>query len=540
MKQPTNAADPSPLKRAFLALEKMEAELELLKYKQHEPIAIVGMGCCYPGASDSPERFWQNLLAGFDAIGKMPPIRAADLRQGTAYLPAHRHDGSFLSQIDGFDSAFFGIAPREIQVMDPAHRLLLETTWQALEKANIVPAEIFHRDIGVFIGGGTSGYLNFCGDQRHDLYTATGNVASTAAGRISYLLGITGPCVAIDTACSSSLVAIHLACQSLRTGECSTALAGGVNLLLDEEFTAMFANGNMLSTAGRCKTFDAAADGYVRGEGCGILVLKRLSDAQAAQDSIVAVIRGTAINQDGPSGGLTIPSGPSQEQVIRRALADAHVQPEQIGYIEAHGTGTPLGDPIEIGALNAVFGATAVPNNRTRTTPLYVGSVKTNIGHLEMAAGVVGVMKLALALQQGVIPPHLHLQTPNPHIDWATSPVQVPTVGTPWPHTADGRERLGGGSSFGFSGTNAHLILAEAPRTERRTGGKGPAHTERAFHLLTISAKTEGALQAYAQRYVDFLAVHPHPNLDDLCYASHVGRSHYPHRLGLAASSTIE
>jgi len=534
MKQPTNAADPSPLKRAFLALEKMEAELQLFKYKQHEPIAIVGMGCCYPGASDSPARFWQNLLAGFDAIGELPAARAADLRnsQGrNAHNTANGQRGSFLAQVDGFDPAFFGLAPREVLVMDPAHRLLLETVWQALEEANIVPTTLFNSDMGVFIGGGTSDYLQYCSHLSGDLYTATGNVASTAAGRISYLLGITGPCVAIDTACSSSLVAIHLACQSLRKGECTTALAGGVNLLLDEAFTAMFANGNMLSAEARCKTFDAAADGYVRGEGCGMLVLKRLSDAQAAQDPIVAVIRGTAINQDGPSGGLTIPSGPSQEQVIRRALRDANVKPEQIGYIEAHGTGTPLGDPIEIGALSTVF--------KGRTAPLYVGSVKTNLGHLEMAAGVVGLMKLALALQHGVIPPHLHLQTPNPHIDWTTSPVQVPTVVTPWPRPADGGERMGGISSFGFSGTNAHIVVAEAPPhpIPPQFGEGAGRGQESGYHLLTISAKTTGALQAYAQRYLDFLSTHADLNLGDLCYTSHVGRSHYPHRLGLTASS---
>ena len=416
MTQATTAADVSPLKRAFLAIEKMQGELALINYKQHEPIAIIGMGCCYPGGAETPDHFWQQLLAGFDAVIELPAARAADLRQAnlsSLASAAYGQRGGFLPQVDQFDPAFFGLAPREVVVMDPAQRLLLETTWQALEAAAIVPATLFNTEMGVFIGGGTSGYLKFCGDQQHDLYTATGNVESTAAGRISYLLGITGPCVAVDTACSSALTAIHLACQSLRTGECNAALAGGVNLLLDEAFTTMFANGNMLSTDAQCKTFDAAANGYVRGEGCGIIVLKRLSDALAAQDPIVAVIRGTALNQDGPSGGLTIPNGPSQAQVIRRALADANLQPAQIGYIEAHGTGTPLGDPIEMGALSAVF--------KERSTPLYVGSVKTNVGHLEMAAGIAGLMKLALALQNGTIPPHLHLHTPNPHIDWATS-----------------------------------------------------------------------------------------------------------------------
>ena len=494
----------------------------------HEPIAIVGMGCHYPGGVETPDHFWQQLLAGFDAIGELSPARALDFF-GESTPPA-----GFLTVVDQFDPSFFGLAPREVVVMDPAHRLLLETTWQALEAAGIVPAELLNREVGVFIGGGASGYTKFCLEQGSDLYTATGNASSAAAGRISYLLGVTGPCVAIDTACSSSLTAIHLACQSLRNGECRAAVAGGVNLLLDEDWTAMFTNGNMLSADARCKTFDAAANGYVRGEGCGILILKRLSDAQADGDNIQAVIRGTAVNQDGPSGGLTVPNGPAQERVIRLALADANVKPEQIGYIEAHGTGTPLGDPIEIGALNAVF--------KAQSTPLYVGSVKTNIGHLEMAAGVAGVMKLVLALQHGQIPPHLHLQTPNPHIDWAASPVQVPTATTPWPRPVDGSARVGGVSSFGFSGTNAHIIVAEAPRGDnetRRQGDKeiGGARAERPVQLFTLSAKQEPALTAYAQRYLDFLGTQPDVDLEDLCYTTHVGRAHYAHRLSLTVNS---
>ena len=502
----------------------------------HEPIAIIGMGCHYPGGGETPDHFWQQLLAGFDAIIELPHARAMDF-VGEQTPPA-----GFLNAVDQFDPSFFGLAPREVVVMDPAHRLLLETTWQALEAAGIVPAELLNREVGVFIGGGASGYTKFCLEQGSDLYTATGNASSAAVGRISYLLGVTGPCVAIDTACSSSLTAIHLACQSLRNGECRAAVAGGVNLLLDEDWTAMFTNGNMLSADARCKTFDAAANGYVRGEGCGILILKRLSDAQADGDNIQAVIRGTAVNQDGPSGGLTVPNGPAQERVIRLALEDARLKPEQIGYIEAHGTGTPLGDPIEIGALNAVF--------KARSTPLYVGSVKTNVGHLEMAAGVAGVMKLVLALQHGLIPPHLHLQTPNPHIDWAASPVQVPTTTTAWPRPADGAVRIGGVSSFGFSGTNAHIIVAEAPRADketlvlsqaegRRQGDKeiGGARAERPVQLFTLSAKQETALTAYAERYLDFLAPQPAIDLADLCYTTHVGRTHYAHRLTLTVDS---
>jgi len=522
----------------LLALQQSAVAIQTLKKNlagYHEPIAIIGMGCHYPGGSDTPAQFWQNLLDGFDAIIDLPPARAADLygrnpdglprvfvdngERASGALP-----GGFLAAVDQFDAEFFGLSPREARVMDPVHRLLLETTWEALEGANLVPADLFNTEVGVFVGLGLGGYLNLCTAHGIDLYTATGNTASAAVGRLSYLLGITGPSVAVDTACSSSLTAIHLACQSLRTGECQIALTGGVNLIVDEESTAMFANGNMLAADARCKTFDAAASGYVRGEGCGMIVLKRLSDALADHDQIIAVIRGSAINQDGPSGGLTVPNGPSQERVIRRALADAALQPAQITYIEAHGTGTPLGDPIEIGALQAVF--------NTRTTPLAVGSVKTNIGHLEIAAGVAGLMKLALAVQHGVIPPHLHLHTPNPHIDWATSPVQVPTTQRPWPTTSAAPERIGGVSSFGFGGSNAHVIVGAAPTVEKPRNPQ-----ERTAHLLTIAAKSEAALKAYVQRYHDLLTAHPMLDLGDLCYTAHIGRSHFAHRLGVVADS---
>ena len=531
-KQPTEQELLSALQQAAVVIKKQEKALAAY----HEPIAIIGMGCRYPGGVDTPEQFWQKLLAGFDAIIPLPDDRVVDRQQNRMGslsardnstekgIAAYGRLGGFLTGADQFDASFFGLAPREVVVMDPAHRLLLETTWQALEAANIVPADLFNTDMGVFIASGMSGYLNFGSAPSKELYVATGNMSSTASGRLSYLLGITGPSIAVDTACSSSLVAIHLACQSLRNGECTAALAGGVNLIFDEDLTAMFVNGNMLSADARCQTFDAAANGYVRGEGCGIVVLKRLADALADQDHIVAVIRGTAINQDGPSGGLTVPNGPSQEKVIKSALVDAKLKPEQISYIEAHGTGTPLGDPIEIGALSNVF--------KAHTTPLYVGSVKTNIGHLEMAAGVAGLMKLALALQNRQLPAHLHLHTPNPHIDWQSSPVQVPTTRMDWPALPAASERIGGVSSFGFSGTNAHVIVAEAPPVDPVRNS-----VERPRQLLTISAKNAAALQTYARHYADFLADHPTLDLGDLCYSAHIGRSHYAHRLSLTADS---
>ncbi|MEM7125062.1 MAG: SDR family NAD(P)-dependent oxidoreductase [Chloroflexota bacterium] len=538
-----------------------------------EPIAIVGMGCRFPGDVDSAESFWQSLLEGFDGIIELPDNRVVDLygesvatlsantsatanglQNGLsaeeATMAAYALRGGFLGQVDQFDPAFFGLSPREVLVMDPAHRLVLETAWQALEDANIVPEILFNSEVGVFLGSGTSGYATFCAGIENNLYSATGNAASTASGRLSYLLGLTGPSVSIDTACSSSLTAIHLACQSLRNGESSAALAGGVNVILEAGFTAMFASGNMLSGDARCKTFDADADGYVRGEGCGIVVLKRLADAEASQDNVIAVIRGSAVNQDGPSGGLTVPNGPAQERVIRRALDEANLLPDEIDYIEAHGTGTPLGDPIEIGALSAVFAQ--------RPAPLYVGSVKTNIGHLEMAAGIAGLMKLVLSLQKGQIPPHNHLHTPNPHIKWDSSPVQIPTSVTPWErlngNSERNSERIGGVSSFGFSGTNAHVIVSSMPQPldaqdsqdtrgtdiqneEREPTGSQSSRLERPSHILTISARSANSLQAYVDRYQDFIASNPEYDLGDLCYTSHIGRSHFPHRLSITATS---
>ncbi|MCX6047699.1 MAG: type I polyketide synthase, partial [Chloroflexi bacterium] len=547
VEQPTSAASLSALKRAFQAIEQMQSQLDTIHYKQHEPIAIIGMSCRFPGPkgspADTPAKFWQNLRNGVDAIIEVPPDRwAVDAYYDPdADVPGktYTRHGGFLEQIDHFDPAFFGLSPREVTAMDPQHRLLLENSWEALEYANLVPAALFNAPVGVFLGYAGSDYMQLSMAQgAPDLYAATGAPGSTAAGRISYLLGLTGPCFAVDTACSSSLTAIHLACQSLRKGECEAALAGGVGLILNPDATIAFSKGRMLASDGRCKAFDAAADGYIRGEGCGIIVLKRLSDAQAAGDNILAVIRGTAINQDGPSGGLTVPNGPSQERVIKSALADAQLSPAAVSYIEAHGTGTPLGDPIESGALSAVFGQ--------RTEPLYVGSVKTNVGHLEVAAGIVGLLKVVLSLQAEEIPPHLHFHTPSPHIDWQAASLQVPTTLTAWPRGAatsdktpvNPGERVAGLSSFGFSGTNVHLVIGEAPLPSPANNAVDASH-----YLLTLSAKNEPALREYAQRYQTFLKDqltldHRGVDLGDLCYTAHVGRSHFTHRLSVVADSS--
>jgi myxalamid-type polyketide synthase MxaB len=440
--------------------------------------------------------------------------------------------GGFLSQVDRFEPQFFGVSPREAVSLDPQQRLLLEVSWEALERANQVPEKLFNSSTGVFVGIGSHDYVNVLRDAGDlasiDAYFGTGNAFSVAAGRLSYTLGLTGPCLAVDTACSSSLVTVHLACQSLRNRECNLALAGGVNLILSADLTINFCKARMLSPDGRCKSFDASADGYVRGEGCGMIVLKRLSDAVADQDNILALVRGSAVNQDGPSGGLTVPNGPSQEALIRQALKNSGVEPSQVSYIEAHGTGTSLGDPIEVEALGAVFG-----KNRPTNRPLAIGSVKTNIGHLESAAGVAGLIKVILALQKQEIPPHLHFKQPNPHISWDRLPIEVASERIPW--LRGEMRRIAGVSSFGFSGTNAHIVLEEAPVAE-----PVQSSVERPAHLLTISAKTPEALKQLAARYENHLVANPPLALGDVCFNANTGRSHFQHRLSVVASSSTE
>ncbi|MCB0084727.1 MAG: polyketide synthase, partial [Caldilineaceae bacterium] len=409
------------------------------------------MGCRFPGGADTPEKFWQLLRNGIDAIEDIPQ----DRWDNDAYYDPDPdapgkmsvRQGGFIKHVDTFDANFFAISAREAVSMDPQQRLLLEVSWEALESAALIPA--FDSATGVFIGIANTEYDQLSANQfnnQNDLYSATGNSYGVAAGRLSYMLGVTGPCVAVDTACSSSLVAVHQACQSLRNNECNLALAGGVNLILQPETTLSLAKAHMLSPDSRCKTFDAAANGYVRGEGCGFVVLKRLSDAQADGDRILAVIRGSMLNHDVRSSGLTAPRGSSQQAVIRQALKHAQVAPSEVSYIEAHGTGTPLGDPIEVRALGAVFGT-------ERVHPLLVGSVKTNVGHLEAAAGIAGFVKTVLALHHGQIPPHLHFHTPNPYIEWDEFAVEVPTKLQPWPELVEGHGPVAGISSFGISGT---------------------------------------------------------------------------------------
>ncbi|HEX6270322.1 MAG TPA: amino acid adenylation domain-containing protein [Anaerolineales bacterium] len=500
----------------------------------NEPIAIIGLSCRFPGA-ENPEAFWQLLRNGVDAISEIPPDRwdvdsfyAPD--PGTPGKLASRW-GGFIHGTDLFDPQFFGISPREASRMDPQQRILLEVAWEALENAYIPPHSLAGSRTGVFVGISSYDYsrLQFGDLEGIDTYAGTGNAHSIAANRLSYLFDLRGPSMAVDTACSSSLVAAHLACQSLRNGESDLTLAGGVNLILTPELTITFSQARMLSPDGRCKTFDAHADGYVRGEGCGVVVLKRLSDALRDGDNILALIRGSAVNQDGRSNGLTAPNSLAQQDVIRQALAIAQVSPHQISYVEAHGTGTPLGDPIEVASLRAVLDGNRLADK------LLVGSVKTNIGHLEAAAGIAGLIKTVLALQHEAIPPHLHLKEINPYLSLEDSRLEIGTYLRPWKRRE--RPRFAGISSFGFGGTNAHLIVSEAPPV--RSSAPTLDGLERPRHIIALSAKTKSALRELARRISIPLESVSEP-LADIGFTTNTGRSHFEHRLAIQAGSTRE
>jgi len=503
------------------------------RYAATEAIAIIGLGCRFPGA-DNPQEFWQLLHDGGDAISEVSPQRW-DVR--ALYDPVqdtpgkmYTRRGGFLSQVDLFDPYFFRISPREAARMDPQQRLLLEVAWEALEHAALSPDTLVGSETGVFIGISSSDYsrLQFSDPVFIDAYAGTGNAHSIAANRLSYVFDFRGPSLAIDTACSSSLVAVHLACQSLRNGECSLALAGGVNVILSPELTIAFSQAHMMSADGRCKTFDADADGYVRGEGCGLVVLKPLARALKDGDRILAIIRGSAVNQDGRSNGLTAPNGPSQEAVILQALHNAAVAPEEVSYVETHGSSTPLGDPIEVGALK-----TTLMRNRSLDQPCVLGSVKTNIGHLEAAAGIAGLIKTVLALQHREIPPHLHFKKLNPHISLDGTSFIIPTERRPW---VAPRRLIAGVSAFGFGGTNAHVILEEAPASPSE-----PSSEEGRFpEVFTLSAPTLTALQTLAGRYAAFLAMEPQVPLADVCFTANTGRARFAHRLAIVTASSEE
>ncbi len=496
-----------------------------------EPIAIIGLSCRFPQA-ENPQAFWELLRNGVDAITEVPSDRwDVDALHSENPDPGKitSRFGGFLDRVDLFDPAFFGISPREASRMDPQQRLLLEVSWEALENAFIPPHSLAGTQTGVFVGISSYDYsrLQFNDPEMIDAYAGTGNAHSIAANRLSYVFDLRGPSMAVDTACSSSLVATHLACQSLRNSESDLALAGGVNLILTPELTITFSQARMLSPDGHCKTFDASADGYVRGEGCGVVVLKRYSDALRDGDNILALIRGSAVNQDGRSNGLTAPNGLAQQDVIRRALADAQVAPGQIGYVETHGTGTPLGDPIEISSLRAVL-EDGEMNGR-----IVIGSVKTNIGHLESAAGIAGLIKSVLVLQNEAIPSHLHLKEINPYLSLEDSRIEIGTYLRPWKRHEE--PRFAGVSSFGFGGTNAHLVLSDAPPIALDT----TEEWERPRHILALSAKSEIALQKLAQQFSNTLEV-TQQSVADICFAANAGRSHFEHRIAIQATAQEE
>jgi len=511
--------------------------LSLLSLMPLEPIALIGIGCRYPGANN-PAAFWQLLCQGIDAVTEIPPDRwdanqfyHTDLSQPNK---TNTRWGGFLNDIEHFDPQFFGIAPREVSSMDPQQRLLLEVAWEALEDAGQIPDRLRGSKTGVFVGIGTHDYsIMMWQDPVNDPYATTGTGNCIAANRISYVFDFKGPSLAVDTACSSSLVAIHLACQSLWCGESSLALAGGVNVLLLPTVTIGFSKGGFMSSTGRCRSFDASADGYVRSEGAGIVVLKPLSQAVAAGDPIYAVIRGSAVNQDGFSNGLAAPNAKAQAAVLRSAYQCAGVSPGQVQYVEAHGTGTKLGDPIELQALGSVLS-----ENRQPGELCAIGSVKTNIGHTETAAGVAGVIKVALALKHQQIPPSLHFTTPNPQIDFDPLPLRVQTQLAPWP-TAAG-VALAGVNSFGFGGTNAHVVMQSAPSESRKSKKQKAQTSDRPLHLLTLSARSEKALRDLAQRYATFLGDRPTLPIADICLTANTKRSTFPHRLTVITASTTQ
>ena len=520
-----------------------ETAVSVVRTRTDEPIAIVAVSCRFPGAPD-PEAFWELLSGGVDAIREVPEDRfdIDEFYDPDPETPGKTYTrfGGFLDGIDGFDPEFFGISPREAVWIEPQQRLMLEMAWEGLERAGYAPATLRGSRTGIFTGVAANEYAHLLSSESVDKiepYFITGNALNAISGRVAFALGLEGPAMAVDTACSSALVAVHQACQALHSGDCDLALAGGVNVLLSPVTTIAASRARMLSPAGRCKTFDASADGYVRSEGCGILVLKRLSDAERDGDRICAVISGSGVNQDGASSGLTVPNGGAQQRLIGGVLAGAGLVGGDVDYLEAHGTGTPLGDPIEVQAAAAAYGA-----SRDADRPLLMGSVKTNIGHLESASGVAGLIKVVLSLQHEMLPQTLHFDNPSPHIPWDTLPVRVVDEATPW--QANGRPRRAGVSSFGFTGTNAHVLIEEAPApitvevaADDSTDAQESDAPEQAFNVLALSARSPEALVAVAQRYAAWLAAHPEVDVADVCLTAGEGRSHFEHRAALVIDS---
>ena len=530
----------SPLQKAALAVKELRARLDAVEGAQHEPVAIVGMACRFPQA-DGLEAYWRLLVEGRDAIGEVPAARW-DLERFFDANPnapgkINTRYGGFLDGVDRFDAAFFGISPREAECLDPQQRLLLELAWHALEDAGQPPAALRGSRTGVFVGITQMDYgVMQLGGALEDIqaYTGTGNGMCFAAGRLAYVLGLHGPAFSVDTACSSSMVALHQACQALRNRECDAALVAGAQLNLTPQMQIFLSKTQSFSSDGRCRTFDESANGFVLGEGVGVLVLRRLGDAQNQGDSVRAVIRSSGINHDGPASGLTVPSESAQEALLRSVYERGRITPEDIDYIEAHGTATQLGDPIEVGALRAVFG------RRAPEKPLLLGSVKTNFGHLNAAAGIAGLIKVVLMLEHERVAPNLHFKQASSRAPWDGFTVRIPTEVLAWPRQQ--RPRRAGVSSFGLSGTNTHTVIEEAPAALDPNLGKSQDNQipQRPLHLFCLSARSDKALQELALAYSRAPSMVDATPVADICFSANAGRNHFACRLAVAVADSEE